>query len=59
VVLQIDAGHLGQFFRDIFTALAPGVECFGEPSLEEAELQRDIGRVEAFRDLVLPGASLC
>jgi hypothetical protein len=38
---------------------APGVEGFGELTLEEAELQRDIGRVEAFGDLVRPGALLC
>jgi hypothetical protein len=66
--VQIDARHLGeaqqvdchirQFFRGVFTALAPRVECLGDLSLEQAELQRDIGRIEPFSDLVLPGQFL-
>ena len=63
MVLQIDAGHLGQaqqvdgyirqFFPDVSTALAPCVEGFGDLPLEQAELQRDIGRVESLSDKVV------
>jgi hypothetical protein len=43
---------------DFSTTSAPCVECFGDLSLEQAELQRDIGRVEPLRDLVLPSQFL-
>jgi hypothetical protein len=66
--LQVGAGHLGeaqqvdrrvgQFFAEVFAALAPGVECFGDLALEQAELQRDIGGIEPLNDFdgaVRPG----
>jgi hypothetical protein len=55
---QID-GYVRELFADVFAARAPGLERFGDLSLEQAELQRDIGRVEPLRDLVRPSPCLC
>jgi hypothetical protein len=46
----------GQFFLEVLPP-APGVECFDDLSMEQAEPQRDIGRIEAFGDFILPGLS--
>jgi hypothetical protein len=67
-LLQVDAGHLrqaeqvdrhvGEFLPDIDAALAPGIEGLGHLALQQAELQRHVGRVESLGELVVPGEQL-
>lgn len=43
---------------EIFTAFAPGIKRLCDLALEQTELQRRVGRVEALAGLVLPGQPL-
>jgi hypothetical protein len=66
--LQVDPGHLRkaeevqrhvrQLLADRAALLAPGVERFRDLTLQEAELQGHVGRVEPLGELVLPSKLL-